>query len=126
METASIVVGVIFFIISFILFAVVLPKALKKQKRKIEIARIGHSATAHITSLTPTGGSVNDNPEVLMGLHVTTIEGTKFSAKVKTVIHVVQLPQFQEGAEVKVKYLEFNGQKEFVVEGTQVSGRYIS
>lgn len=120
------VAGFLFSLIAFLLFAVVLPKTLKKQRRMEEIVRTGYSADAQITSFRLTGRSVNGNPEALLELRVTTGEGSPFPAKVKTVIPIAHLSCYQAGAKVPVKYVDINGQKECVIEGTQAAGRYIS
>lgn len=61
-------------------------------------------ASAEVTSVKDTGNRFNHNPEVQMTLRVEPAAGPPFEASVRTVISQVNLPRFQPGARVEVRY----------------------
>ena len=67
------------------------------------IMKSGTSAQATIQNVWQTGAYVNNNPQVGMQLEVRPPNGVPYTAQVKAIIPLVNIPQFQPGAVVPVK-----------------------
>ena len=63
----------------------------------------GTPAQATIQQVWPTGTYVNNNPQIGMQLEVRPPTGLPYTAQLKAVIPLVNIPQFQPGAVVPVK-----------------------
>lgn len=61
-------------------------------------------ASAEVTSVKDTGNRFNHNPEVEMTLRVEPADGPPFEAQLRTMVSQVNLPSFQPGARVEVRY----------------------
>ena len=86
-------------------------------RRTKHILRTGKSASAIVNSIRQTASQINDQPEVYLNLTITTENGETFHKIIKTVIPVVNVPQFQQGRKIRVKYIEQAGEREVAVEG---------
>jgi hypothetical protein len=64
----------------------------------------GKSATAEIVQVRDTGESINDNPVVDVLLEVRPPDRSPFQAEAQLIVSRLQIPQFQPGAFVQVKY----------------------
>lgn len=69
-----------------------------------EVMRTGVDATATIVRTWDTGVRINDNPQVGMLLLVQPSSGAPFQAQVSHTVSIVQMPMFQPGAKLQVKY----------------------
>lgn len=69
-----------------------------------EVMRTGVDATATIVGLRDTGVRINDNPQVGILLQVQPAGGAPFQAEVTNTLSIVELPMFQPGAQLLVKY----------------------
>lgn len=69
-----------------------------------QVMQTGVDATATIVRIWETNVRINDNPQVGMLLQVQPPGGTPFQAEVIKTVSIVELPQFQPGAQVQVKY----------------------
>jgi hypothetical protein len=69
-----------------------------------EIRANGRPATATVLKIWETGVRVNDNPVVgfLLEVHAEGME--PYQAETKALISILQIPQIQPGAELKIKY----------------------
>ena len=63
----------------------------------------GTAAKAKIISVQQTGVLLNYSPQVIFQLEVHPPNGTPYEATTKTVIPMVNIPQYQPGAEISVK-----------------------
>ena len=67
------------------------------------ILQNGIPAQARIMSVQQTGVMVNDQPQITFDLEVRPPGGIPYRAQTKAVIPLVNIPQFQPGAEMPVK-----------------------
>lgn len=72
------------------------------QNRKI--LRSGRAAPARILSVTQTGTYINQNPVVRFTLEVQPADGMPFEAEAERLVYQTQIPQFQPGSAVPVRY----------------------
>ncbi len=64
----------------------------------------GTAAKARVLSLRDTGGRLNSNPSIEFELEVTPASGAPFKATTRAIVSVVELPRFQVGATIDVRY----------------------
>jgi hypothetical protein len=64
----------------------------------------GTAAKARVLRLRDTGGRLNANPSVEFELQVEPADGPPFVATTRAIISTVELPRFQVGATVDVRY----------------------
>ncbi|WP_258875382.1 hypothetical protein [Paenibacillus sp. VMFN-D1] len=80
----------------------------------------GTSAQAVIHSIQQTNAQLGNQPEVLLDLTVTMPDGEFHHTIVKTFIPIVNIPSFQKGCVVEVKYMTIAGEPKFEVVGAYV------
>ena len=118
--TLWIIIGIL--VIDIIIVLCVVSSILRKKKRarqeEHEVMTRGIPATATIMSLSPTTTHIDDQPVVLLSLDVAMPNGESFPLEIKTAIHMINIPQFQEGAQISVKVLEEHGTTRVAVLGT--------
>ena len=73
-----------------------------RQPRDHPLVESGTPARARILEIHQTGLFVNYNPQVSMRLEVTPAEGGKYETALNAVVPIVQIPQCQPGAEMRV------------------------
>lgn len=122
-NTVWIFAGVIAVVIILTSIPVVM-KSMKLMKDSVntlkqdgDIVAIGTQAEAVVHSITQTNTTYNNNPQVILEMTVTKEDGETFTARVKTVIPVVNIPQYQPGSTITVKYVEENGERRVAVLG---------
>jgi hypothetical protein len=93
----------IFGLISLI-FVVVFGLMLRRWLIKQKVLQTGVGATATIVSIRDTGTRINDNPVIAMQLQVQPSGAPSFQAEIKETVSILQIPQFQPGAQLEVKY----------------------
>lgn len=64
----------------------------------------GTPAKARILAVRDTGGRLNSNPSIEFDLEVTPAAGAPFKATTRAIVSVVDLPRFQPGAIIDVRY----------------------
>jgi len=64
----------------------------------------GTSAKAQVISVRDRTGRLNSNPSIEFELEVQPPSGTPFKASARAIISVVDLPRFQPGATIDVRY----------------------
>ncbi len=64
----------------------------------------GTPASATILSLRDTGGRLNSNPAIEFRLEVQPPDGPVYAATTRAIISTVDLPRFQPGARIAVKF----------------------
>ena len=72
--------------------------------RNRRVLRTGRTGEGRIVSVAQTGMYVNNNPVVRITLEVTPSDGRPFEAETEKLISLTQIPQFQPGALVPVRY----------------------
>lgn len=87
----------------------------KQQSMRNQILLGGMSAQAVINSIKQTNAQVDDQPEVLLNLTVTTQDGAVIQTVVKTVIQIVNIPMFQKGNVIEVKHMTIDNEQKFEV-----------
>lgn len=80
----------------------------------------GTSAQAVINSIQQTNAQLDNQPEVLLDLTVTKPDGESHHTIVKTFIPIVNIPSFQKGCVVEVKYMTIAGEPKYEVVGAYV------
>lgn len=75
---------------------------------------------ATVNSLRQTNTEVNGHPEVFIGLTIPREHADPYRTIIKTVISIVNIPQYEPGRKVKVKVLETNGKIKVALEGVHV------
>lgn len=94
-----VVVGVVVVVMGLV-FVPMLLGSMRRQK----LMQTGVSANAQILSVWQTGMYVNEQPQIGMKLLVNPPNGQPFEAETKMVVSLIQIPQFQPGQMVEVKY----------------------
>ena len=89
---------------TFVILAVVFGGMFLRWRVKQRVLQTGVAATATIVRVWDTGTRINDNPQVGMLLRVQPTTGAPFQAEVKETVSIVQMPMFQPGASLEVKY----------------------
>jgi len=88
-----------------LILAVVFLPMLRGSMRSSQLMKTGVSAQAQILKVWQTGMYVNEQPQLGMVLQVTPTDGTPpFQAEAKKVVSFIQIPQFQPGGMLEVKY----------------------
>ncbi len=64
----------------------------------------GMPASAKVLSLRDTGGRLNSNPAIEFQLEVQPPDGHSYTATTRAIISTVDLPRFQPGARISVKF----------------------
>jgi hypothetical protein len=64
----------------------------------------GSHATARILTATQTGTYINENPVVHFTLEVRPASGQPFDAEAEQLVNQMQIPRFQPGEHVQVRY----------------------
>lgn len=89
---------------TFVILALVFGTMFLRWRVKQRVLQTGVAATATIVRVWDTGTRINDNPRVGMLLQVQPETGAPFQAEVKETVSIVQMPMFQPGARLDVKY----------------------
>jgi hypothetical protein len=89
---------------TFVILALVFGVMIRRWAIKQKVLQTGVQATATIISIRDTGTRINDNPVIAMQLQVQPTGAPSFQAEVKETISILQIPQFQPGAQLEVKY----------------------
>jgi Protein of unknown function (DUF3592) len=91
--------------ITVVILAVVFLPMIRGSMRSSQLMKTGVSAQAQILKVWQTGMYVNEQPQLGMTLQVTPADGSApFQAEAKKVVSMVQIPQFQPGGMLEVKY----------------------
>lgn len=98
------ILPVAIFGILFLVFALVFGGMFLRWRVKQRVLQTGVAATATIVRVWDTGTRINDNPRVGMLLQVQPTTGAPFQAEIKETVSIVQMPMFQPGAHLEVKY----------------------
>ena len=119
MTMVSVLISVVVFgVVGFVIYRVVL-KPMQTNKRLLQT---GQRAKARILSIAETGVRVNNSPQVKLGLEIAPESGypPPYQTEARMLISIVQIPQFQPGAKLIVR---FNPQNpaEVAIEGTDLS-----
>ena len=104
MENLGWIVPVAIVGFTFIILALVFGGMFLRWRVKQKVLETGVAATATIVRVWDTGTRINDNPRVGMLLQVQPATGAPFQAEVKETVSIVQMPMFQPGARLEVKY----------------------
>ena len=82
----------------------VLVPIIRRGLQRSHLARSGVSAKAIVLSLSQTGTMINDQPLCLIELKVLPEGGTPYTASIKQVVALTDIPKVQPGAHVNVMY----------------------
>ncbi|GIP51236.1 MULTISPECIES: hypothetical protein [Paenibacillus] len=109
----------IFSFITMVVTIILVTKTIGTQRKRFserkEILAEGTTAQAVINSIRQTNRTVGDQPEVLLDLTVTKPDGEVVHTVLKTVIQIVNIPAFQKGKVVEVKYKTIGNEQKFEV-----------
>lgn len=72
--------------------------------RNRRVLRSGRTGEGRIVSLEQTGVTINNNPVMRILLEVTPSDGRSFEAETERLVSIAQIPQFQPGAVLPVRY----------------------
>lgn len=98
-------IPIVVVVIIAVVFGLVFLPMIRGSMRSSKLMQTGVSAQAQILKVWQTGMSVNDQPQLGMLLQVQPTDGTPpFQAEAKKVVPLVQIPQFQPGGMLEVKY----------------------
>jgi Protein of unknown function (DUF3592) len=87
-----------------LIFAVVFGSIFRRWRTKQRVLQTGVDARATIVQIRDTGTRINDNPVVGLMLQVQPLNAPSFQVEVKETVSIVQLPMFQPGAQLQIKY----------------------
>jgi hypothetical protein len=95
--------------ILFIILAIAVPMLIAKSMKTSSVVKSDEAAAvARVIEIVDTGGRYNRNPVVKLKLEVTPPGAHPYRVDVKTVISVVDVPAFQPGCVIRVKYKKDN------------------
>ena len=98
-------IPIVVVVIIAVVFGLVFLPMIRGSMRSSKLMQTGVSAQAQILKVWQTGMSVNDQPQLGLLLQVQPTDGTPpFQAEAKKVVPLVQIPQFQPGGMLEVKY----------------------
>lgn len=98
-------IPIVVVVIIAVVFGLVFLPMIRGSMRSSKLMQTGVSAQAQILKVWQTGMSVNDQPQLGLLLQVQPTDGTpSFQAEAKKVVPLVQIPQFQPGGVLEVKY----------------------
>ncbi len=119
-ESVSLVV-VILISLPICLLAIMVIRQSFQDNREIKyILKNGVPFDATVSSIRQTNTEINGHPEVFIGLTIPRDHAEPYRTIIKTVIYMVNIPQYQPGRKVKVKVLETNGRIKVALEGAQM------
>jgi hypothetical protein len=96
---------IIIIVVMAVIFGIVFLPMLRGSMRSSQLMKSGVSAQAQILKVWQTGMYVNEQPQIGMILQVQPTDGTApFQAEAKKVVSMIQIPQFQPGGMLEVKY----------------------
>lgn len=99
---------IIVIVVASILLSLLLPRfllpLLTGAKKRAALVKTGSQARAVITSLDQTGTFINEQPKCRIGLHVEPKDRPAFEAVATQVVLLTQIPQFQPGQVVTVRF----------------------
>jgi hypothetical protein len=91
-------------ILIILVTAVMAAMASMKRKSATVVGEGEGAAAARVLEIIDTGNRYNYNPVVRLRLEVQPGDALPYDAEVETVVSVVDLPAFQPGAVIRVKY----------------------
>ncbi|CAM4490737.1 hypothetical protein FHS16_005435 [Paenibacillus endophyticus] len=116
-----IIVVVILISLPLILLAFMVIRQSFQANREIKhILKNGMAFDATVSSIRQTNTEINGHPEVFIGLTIPREHAEPHRTIIKTVIYMVNIPQYQPGRKVKVKVLELDGKIKVALEGAHV------
>lgn len=92
------------FLMAIILLSISGGPLVLKYFRDKNLLKSGIEANARVTALEDTGNRLNRNPQVRMKLSVAPEGQAPFQAELTAYISTVDLPNYQPGKEIRVKY----------------------
>ncbi|WP_169090569.1 hypothetical protein [Paenibacillus sp. PL91] len=119
-ESISLVVVILISFPLCLLAFMVIRQSFQDNREVKYILKNGIPFDATVSSIRQTNTEINGYPEVFIGLTIPREHAEPYRAIVKTVIDMVNNPQYQPGRKVKVKVLETNGRIKVALEGAQV------
>jgi hypothetical protein len=119
-ESITLVVTILISVPLFLLAFIVIRQSFKDTREIKFILKYGESYDATVNSIQQTNTEINGHPEVFIGLTIPREHADPYRAIIKTVIYMVNIPQYQPGHKVKVKVLETNGKIKVALEGAHV------
>lgn len=100
----SLVVGLVVAGISIGVVIRVLVPLLAGNRRNKQLKTHGTAASAIIVGISQTGMRVNDQPQCRMQLQIKQPDGGSFMSSATQIVSIVEIPRFQPGAAVSVRY----------------------
>jgi hypothetical protein len=119
-ESITLVVTILISVPLFLIAFIVIRQSFKDTREIKFILKYGESFDATVNSIQQTNTEINGHPEVFIGLTIPREHADPYRAIIKTVIYMVNIPQYQPGHKVKVKVLETNGKIKVALEGAHV------
>lgn len=95
---------IIIIVVVVVILAIVFLPMLRGSMRSSKLMQTGVSAPAQILKVWQTGMTINDQPQIGFLLQVQPANGAPFQAEAKKVVSMIQIPQFQPGGMLEVKY----------------------
>ncbi|MFB5268647.1 hypothetical protein ACE41H_17940 [Paenibacillus enshidis] len=123
-STTFIILLIIFGLITGSITLIVVLKSLrtnlKAQQSRQEILADGTQAKALIHSVQQTSSTMDGRPGIQLDLTVTQEDGQTFRTTVETFISVVDIPQYQNGAVIDVRYKMIGNERKVEVENAYI------
>jgi hypothetical protein len=99
---------------------IVIRQSFQANREIKHIRKNGAPAEAIISSIRQTNSEINGHPEVYIGLTIPRNEAEPYRTMIKTVIAMVNIPQYQPGRKVNVMVLEEGGKLKVAIDGAPV------
>lgn len=120
-STALIILWIVIAMITSSLTFLFVFRKLRQQRETLhtrrDILAEGIQAKALIQAVRQTSSTMDDRPGIELDLMVTEPSGHSFPATVRTFISVIDIPRFQQGAWIDVKYKMTGNDRKVEVEG---------
>ncbi|WP_138755043.1 hypothetical protein [Paenibacillus sinopodophylli] len=123
MSTPESIIIVVVILITFpllLLAYMVIRQSFQANREIKHILKNGVPYDATVSSIRQTNSEINGHPEVFIGLTIPREHAEPHRTIIKTVIYMVNIPQYQPGRKVKVKVLELDGKIKVALEGAHV------
>ncbi len=112
MNTMSFLMPTIIGIVASLVITVVVIIAVRKMLgTDSKLVQTGEPALATILKIWDTGMKINENPRIGMLLEVRPANRAPYQVEIKKVVSIIQIPQFQPGATLEVRFDPTNPQK---------------
>lgn len=120
MDMVILVVSMLISLPLLLLAFFVIRQSFETNREVKRIRKKGTPAEAIVSSITQTNNEINGHPEVFIGLTIPRGQDEPHRTIIRTLIYMVNYPQYQPGRKVRVRVLEVDGKIKVALESAPV------